>query len=1277
MPQAVVQLLASPMVASTHPVSSAQVQPLPQSLSRKKSVVSPESHLSPSSLDRAAASEVDAIMATLTAEQGAIGAAIREKRATQAKPVKEYAYASSIPVPSRAPSLSSTHVQTSPPLSPDCPPLAAAVNSPRLREIMKVELANALREMTRESATQRERDSQSRRRERRMQRTQQKQQIDDTDQDAGECTDASSDQSGPHQLDSSRASSASEVEGEPRSLRRHSVSGATSSSSRARRPSLSRGPSTDSIASTTSVNEQRSLEMAQLSFEREKLAWEAEKLRAQQAAYADLLAAQEESRVAAAASVAAAAAASSQQIEAQRVAFEQARLQLEQQVVEERRKMESAREELEAHTRRIKEAQQLQQDQQQRQQQQLQEQMHQQQLQQQQQQQLKLQEQLQQQQQVQDALRQQQVQQEQLRQQQAPQSQPIAAPTPDKSASQPSTHEEELHALQRRFDEYAAERVARDQRDEQQRREREREEEQKRLVATPAATVAVESMSQTHGRRTSLSGATVVGTVTTTPNDANAMRAEHRGVATPASNPAVSGGGGGSSRRRWSLSELTASIPVTLFPTQEDLERLPIEDGMRAIAPLSKYVDYDRFYQQYLDPTGQATTAALQSIRASTPVTRRAVIATPRLYLRLVLSLVDLHSIGFLQRCRPCVEVYRVESRRLQLVYEGAPVDKKEGSRYSPRAILLRLHDVCAHSEDELVIRVTHVPHVGERVLIGEHWTSLHRLQCTPAEARFPLLRARKEEAHLGPKEKGTLVIQSQDLLVRTSAGLVASATRSQSSTPPSRAGASLISPSAADSDLNGLPAPTSCTVSFLPSCGDLRQLPAARKLRKEGALAARLEFHRLEMDGTWSKHPVVMTEELPIPDVDVTPISRGISAYSMSSWRPVQLSLHDLCFGDANRPLLVKVRGSASGGRSYSAMLSSFQIRLAEVLDQRESCVVVLDAHYGVSPALINRPLHDLAQSDIISPSATTALDESEVPPPRIAFHRAHVYSTLDDLQRLARRAYVTRDGGKWATASSPSPSAPVVISGLHAILLDHARRKTGVDCAPQLNFALPGASLSVSTTPSQVRSQLHSQASGMRVVDVPSVFIETPVSRVSQASVVRTADRTRRTPSHVKASEIVFSADEFTYKPSPPVASASASAPSRVRTIKVTPASPWHDDAKEVYVVSDATSTRHLSQPHKLRQPTPSQLSRSEAVCKSSRTFSPTPRSRSSHVSANRFSHDAIAAVDSPDSRASVSRSSVASSATSALDEELFTPHRPTAAAAPPLPPYELTVL
>ena len=583
-----------------------------------------------------------------------------------------------------------------------------------------------------------------------------------------------------------------------------------------------------------------------------------------------------------------------------------------------------------------------------------------------------------------------------------------------------------------------------------------------------------------HKRRHSLQGALVVGSVSTTPLETATIRSGHHAIknshdlsSSSASQPSSSGGVGSaptmhhrnSSRNllaRWSPEDLKVERPLKLFPTQEDMaasaqtESKEKEEATWKV--LAQYQPYDRVYRRFLDPTCEVTKAAIEKMKPAQSTSKsldRPLIVTPTLYLYLHLSLVDLHKISFLVKCCPVVEIYSLRGTRTQLLYESESA--KEGcTSFAPRPILLKLDDVCyGQMERDILIRVTHVQDDGNRVLLGEHWTNLYTLQTTPNHTKVPLLRARDvNDAQKGSKEKGTLIVHIQDLYVRTSHGMIR-----YPGVHPNRL-LPLTHPPIFERKTN-------CVVSLTPHCSHLHLLlggngtssTATKKhLSKSGKFVPFLQLFRQEEDSTWTKKPVYTTEELLLTLSDTSKESLGLpSATQIVAWKSIQLPLFDLCFGDITRPILVKVL--CAGMVSGPTLLSTFQFTLSEILGKTEPTAVVIDPRFGQPNATINNNKQGLGLHEVFSPTAgghsnQPALTLSAADEPRscIVFTRAHCYSSLVDMIQLVQRCGLAHDRPQ----SSPVADEPNVISGLHRILIDQDRRKSGQDNSATINFSL-----------------------------------------------------------------------------------------------------------------------------------------------------------------------------------------------------------------------------
>ncbi len=470
-------------------------------------------------------------------------------------------------------------------------------------------------------------------------------------------------------------------------------------------------------------------------------------------------------------------------------------------------------------------------------------------------------------------------------------------------------------------------------------------------------------------------------------------------------------------------------------------------------------------------------------------------IVAPSLFLSLTLSLTELHKISFLSRPRPVIEIYSVRSGRPQLIFE---------SEWAPRAciehafdpMLLRI-DACCHSqlERDIFIRVTHIVSSSSsssdeyttghvRQLLGEHYTNLFALQSAkPGSSSYPLLRPRPlAEAHKGGKQKGTLVIQSQNLCVRTSAGLLA-----YPGCHPNRCLPETFPPIFEQT--------TDCQIAFTVQRRSLAGLADARfakALHKKGhgtssstrakppRLAPFLEFYRCEFEGTWSAKPVHTTEEiwagssLANAAASAQDGKGADDPYATLTWRPVQLDLFALCFGEVRRNVLVRVMLASGALGGAPTVLASFQFSVAEVLGRRDAAVVVLDqrvtaiaaaqaanavfksegrssqAHPVGSPnsarsdaagasASASAAVDEAAMSPRVHPGSASVsglghgdggdhivqggLDDSK--PACILFQRVHVYSALASLQKMVQRAGVPVKPLAQIDAAAPTAAA------------------------------------------------------------------------------------------------------------------------------------------------------------------------------------------------------------------------------------------------------------
>jgi hypothetical protein len=658
----------------------------------------------------------------------------------------------------------------------------------------------------------------------------------------------------------------------------------------------------------------------------------------------------------------------------------------------------------------------------------------------------------------------------------------------------------------------------------------------------------------------------------------------------------------------WSLADLlSAPVPLKLYPSLTDILSLPsAEERVSAVQHLAltnSHAAHDQAYRAYLDPSGAATEALLarELQEASAKVSHADKIVndlpwlpvTPSIFLSLTVSLVDLHKLTFLSRPRPVIEIYSVRSGRPQLVFESefAPAQCTE-HHFAP--MLLRLDELCYQQlERDILLRVTSIAAPSSsslspdlltggaavRTLVGEVWTNLFKLQSCAPGSRFPVLRPRPpEKAHKGPKEKGTLVVQGVSLFVRSSAGLLAYPDHPNRCLP-------LTYPAIFERV-------TECQLCFTVQCRSLAALADAKfaeavALRQRGASASSssssssgkkaahhppaprvcpyLEFYRLEEEGVWSKKPVFTTEEVwagsSLANAHAanprgkTGRGGGDNPHATLTWRPVQMDLFALCFGDVRRNVLVKVMTGATGSAggalgSGPTLLASFQFQVAEVLARRDAAVVVLDprasASNGASAAAAVQSHHHHRASFLSEgaspanhpagsptsprgggggsqsgggriPSAVSPATLTGEPatsshhavmsegsdkdrPACILFQRVHVYSSIKSLPALVSRAGITVAPDDQVAALAAKPEAKPLakaISGLHQIMLEQEKRRAR---ATGPGSARSGFAAAVSE-PSRSRSGSSSSSSlaSSSVVAAAAVAGVTPASRRS----------------------------------------------------------------------------------------------------------------------------------------------------------------------------------
>jgi len=680
----------------------------------------------------------------------------------------------------------------------------------------------------------------------------------------------------------------------------------------------------------------------------------------------------------------------------------------------------------------------------------------------------------------------------------------------------------------------------------------EKRQKRERRAARKAAKEATKASKRPSSRRNSLDGLPKIGAVSTTPADTALVRAGHHRHASSSAgghlildaslpsmeaSPQVLGAipvalARGSTRnllQPWSAAELNTAVPLKLYPSLADVLSIPrAEERDEVLKTLSQYATHDQAYRAFLDPSGATTEALLarEIKEASRNLKDSAVnvvnelpwlVATPSLFLCLSLSLVDLHKLTFLTRPRPVVEIYSVRSGRPQLVFESEFAPGQCVSHdFAP--MLLRLDEVChGQLERDILIRVTSLSSASAaadlfvpsgnanaaagapvRTLVGEVWTNLHKLQTASKGAQFPVLRPRPpEKAHKGPKQKGTLLLRSEaSLFVRSSAGLLA-----YPGAHPNRC-LPFTYPAIYERK-------TECQICFTVQCRSLASLYDASfarevALRSNGSgsssrrnslvkpprLAVYLEFYRLEEEGVWSKKPLLRTE----------PIWAGSSLANLGalvpgsatkedphatlSWRPVQMDLFELCFGDVERNVLVRVLAEPGSLGLSPTLLASFQFQVTEVLNRRDAAVVVLDprlagsasassassvnsakflsedaclaSHPSASPTSPRGGSRNLGAASKASPqslsgSAVVAGSDS-LRPPCILFQRVHVYSSLASLPAFLERAGMAVVAQEDVEAQAARPGAKPLaktISGLHQILIDQEKRRTGASNA------------------------------------------------------------------------------------------------------------------------------------------------------------------------------------------------------------------------------------
>ena len=1149
---------------------------------------------SASTADAEVEAEVASSMVELIVEQGVISAEAQAAGRLLASPT---------PAPLHITTCSPSNVAAISLLCAPAPagsPVASARSPRPLSELMKLELVKAVRQMEREEQLQRQAV-----RARKVAATRKK------SVPSREATDSSSG-SDSGSASHSDSSSVSSDEGRDRRHRKQKH-GSRQDRRSSKRPPVHSSPHKDVLSPTAAEAASAArlaLEMEKLNFERERLAWEGEKLKMQQAHFLQMQAqaqqaqeqaqkASEASSSAAAQAAAAAAGANSRGLEEQRLELERVKLALET----EKLRMEQSRLSLESQLKEV---------------------------------------------QARASAPAGPVAQQPVHvtiHQSAPSA---AVRSPDSNQHEegggrkPSrrdraeaeskgataepvvTGEDDSAAMKRHLAAYCAKRQ-----EKKERRERkERAKAEKEAAAALAAGKKPSkngTLSASGSRRNSLTGATIVGSVSTTPGDVGMLRASHHRrnssgnvsqlVDAPNLHPIgdmqprtavgappvlLSRGSTRNLLQPWSLAELSAPVPLKLFPSQADLDALSETDRSKALQVLALNARYDQAYRSYLDPSGSATEAALAQMQTSAasssssgpaPKTSHTIV-TPALFLYLHLSVIDLHKLTWSTRPRPCIEIYSLRSGRPQLIFETefAP-GSCTAHEFEP--IIVKVDEACyGQLERDICIRVTHIASSDSsgsmRQLVGEVWTNLFCLQAAPNDSKFPLLKPRSapHKAHLPPKEKGILVLREQALFVRTDRGMVRYADAHPNRCLPA------TYPEIFERN-------TQCVAAFTVQCRSLATLLDARcsGVKKIPTTAASssgsatkvkvipyLEFFRLEEVGTWSSAPVLRTEEVWVGSTLVNSLANsGASAltdpHATLTWRPVQIPLFDLCFGDVRRNILVKLWSAGSATSTASKqLLASFQFQLCEILgdgsegeDGRKSCVI-LDPH--VQPAGANAA-NFLSGALPITPVTVAGfggggggemegLAASDPHPSCILFHRAHVYSSLSDLQKLVQRAGIVVEPS--ATASNLDPARPLsrVISGLHRVLLEQSTRKAqGVDQSAKINFAPePKSASSSPAKASAAQPKSASSSSAKAVAAEPKVSSSSPAKAIAAESKPASSSPAKKKVVVAKRDEAVSS------PPSSHSTNADRASASPVNVGAVGPASPAQPPAAKLSV-------------------------------------------------------------------------------------------------------------